>query len=85
MSRRKIARYNRGAPGGGEVHEDMPLQPASRNVAGAGLKRGSNGDEFLKLLERISNEQFREVCFAGTSYSGLPGETEAISRSVRFR
>ena len=31
---------------------DMPLQHASRNVL-ARMKRGSNGDVFLKLLERI--------------------------------
>ena len=31
---------------------DMPLQHASRNVL-ARMKRGSHGDAFLKLLERI--------------------------------
>jgi len=54
---------------------DMPLQHASRNVL-ARMKRGSNGDAFLKLLERI------RVTIPGVSLRtsfivGFPGETEA--------
>jgi ribosomal protein S12 methylthiotransferase len=54
---------------------DMPLQHASRNVL-ARMKRGSNGDAFLKLLERI------RMTIAGISLRtsfivGFPGETEA--------
>jgi ribosomal protein S12 methylthiotransferase len=54
---------------------DMPLQHASRNVL-ARMKRGSNGDAFLKLLERM------RVTIAGVSLRtsfivGFPGETES--------
>ena len=54
---------------------DMPLQHTSRNVL-ARMKRGSNGDAFLKLLERI------RVTIPGVSLRtsfivGFPGETEA--------
>jgi ribosomal protein S12 methylthiotransferase len=54
---------------------DMPLQHASRNVL-ARMKRGSHGDAFLKLLERI------RVTIPGVSLRtsfivGFPGETEA--------
>jgi len=54
---------------------DMPLQHASRNVL-ARMKRGSNGEAFLKLLERI------RVTIPGVSLRtsfivGFPGETEA--------
>ena len=37
---------------------DMPLQHASRNVL-ARMKRGSHGDAFLKLLERIRRDDSR--------------------------
>ena len=42
---------------------DMPLQHASRNVL-ARMKRGSHGDAFLKLLERIraTEKDFEELC-----------------------
>jgi ribosomal protein S12 methylthiotransferase len=54
---------------------DMPLQHASRNVL-ARMKRGSNGEAFLKLLERM------RVTIPGVSLRtsfivGFPGETEA--------
>jgi ribosomal protein S12 methylthiotransferase len=54
---------------------DMPLQHASRNVL-ARMKRGSHGDAFLKLLERM------RVTIPGVSLRtsfivGFPGETEA--------
>jgi ribosomal protein S12 methylthiotransferase len=54
---------------------DMPLQHASRNVL-ARMKRGSHGDAFLKLLERI------RITIPGVSLRtsfivGFPGETEA--------
>ena len=53
---------------------DMPLQHASRNVL-ARMKRGSHGDAFLKLLERI------RVTIPGVSLRtsfivGFPGETQ---------
>jgi ribosomal protein S12 methylthiotransferase len=53
---------------------DMPLQHASRNVL-ARMKRGSSGDAFLKLVERI------RVTIPGVSLRtsfivGFPGETE---------
>src|SRR5580700_3801097 len=54
---------------------DMPLQHASRNVL-ARMKRGSHGDAFLKLLERIR----RTIPGASLRTSfivGFPGETEA--------
>jgi len=54
---------------------DMPLQHASRNVL-ARMKRGSNGDAFLKLLERIRTTI--PGVFLRTSFIvGFPGETEA--------
>src|SRR6202790_506352 len=54
---------------------DMPLKHASRNVL-ARMKRGSHGDAFLKLLERI------RVTIPGVSLRtsfivGFPGETQA--------
>ena len=54
---------------------DMPLQHASRNVL-ARMKRGSHGDAFLKLLERI--RATIPGVFLRTSFiTGFPGETEA--------
>ena len=53
---------------------DMPLQHASRNVL-ARMKRGSHGDAFLKLLERM-----RPTIPGVASHRfivGFPGETEA--------
>jgi len=58
---------------------DMPLQHASRNVL-ARMKRGSNGDAFLKLLERIRTT-IPGVSLRTSFIVGFPGETEADSRS----
>jgi len=54
---------------------DMPLQHASRNVL-ARMKRGSNGDAFLKLLERIRTT-IHGVSLRTSFIVGFPGETEA--------
>src|SRR5256886_13821470 len=53
----------------------MPLQHASRNVL-ARMKRGSNGDAFLKLLERI-RATIPGVSLRTSFIVGFPGETEA--------
>ena len=53
---------------------DMPLQHASRNVL-ARMKRGSNGDAFLKLLERMRTTIPR-VSLRTSFIVGFPGETE---------
>jgi ribosomal protein S12 methylthiotransferase len=54
---------------------DMPLQHASRSVL-ARMKRGSNGDAFLKLLERI-RATIPGVALRTSFIVGFPGETEA--------
>jgi ribosomal protein S12 methylthiotransferase len=54
---------------------DMPLQHASRNVL-ARMKRGSNGDAFLKLLGRIRTT-IPGVSLRTSFIVGFPGETEA--------
>jgi len=54
---------------------DMPLQHASRNVL-ARMKRGSNGDTFLKLLERI-RRTIPGVALRTSFIVGFPGETKA--------
>jgi ribosomal protein S12 methylthiotransferase len=54
---------------------DMPLQHASRNVL-ARMKRGSNGDAFLKLLDRIRTT-ISGVSLRTSFIVGFPGETEA--------
>jgi ribosomal protein S12 methylthiotransferase len=54
---------------------DMPLQHASRNVL-ARMKRGSHGDAFLKLLERMRTTIPR-VALRTSFIVGFPGETEA--------
>ena len=54
---------------------DMPLQHASRKVL-ARMKRGSNGDAFLKLLERIRTT-IAGVSLRTSFIVGFPGETEA--------
>ncbi|HYK39952.1 MAG TPA: 30S ribosomal protein S12 methylthiotransferase RimO [Candidatus Eremiobacteraceae bacterium] len=54
---------------------DMPLQHASRNVL-ARMKRGSNGDAFLKLLERI-RKTIPGISLRTSFIVGFPGETEA--------
>lgn len=54
---------------------DMPLQHASRNVL-ARMKRGSHGEAFLKLLERIRTT-IPGVSLRTSFIVGFPGETEA--------
>ncbi|HVS89027.1 MAG TPA: 30S ribosomal protein S12 methylthiotransferase RimO [Candidatus Acidoferrum sp.] len=54
---------------------DMPLQHSSRNVL-ARMKRGSHGDAFLKLLERI-RKTIPGVSLRTSFIVGFPGETEA--------
>jgi len=54
---------------------DIPLQHASRNVL-ARMKRGSHGDAFLKLLERM-RATIPGVAIRTSFIVGFPGETEA--------
>jgi ribosomal protein S12 methylthiotransferase len=54
---------------------DMPLQHASRNVL-ARMKRGSHGDAFLKLLDRMRGT-IPGVALRTSFIVGFPGETEA--------
>jgi len=54
---------------------DMPLQHASRSVL-ARMKRGSHGDAFLKLLERV-RKTIPGVSLRTSFIVGFPGETEA--------
>jgi len=54
---------------------DMPLQHASRNML-ARMKRGSHGDAFLKLLERM-RATIPGVAIRTSFIVGFPGETEA--------
>jgi ribosomal protein S12 methylthiotransferase len=54
---------------------DMPLQHVSRNVL-ARMKRGSNGDAFLKLLER-ARTTIPGVALRTSFIVGFPGETES--------
>jgi ribosomal protein S12 methylthiotransferase len=53
---------------------DMPLQHASRNLL-ARMKRGSHGEAFLKLLERIRTT-IPGVTLRTSFIVGFPGETE---------
>jgi ribosomal protein S12 methylthiotransferase len=53
---------------------DMPLQHASANVLKR-MKRGSHGDFFLKLLERI-RKTIPGVAIRTSMIVGFPGETE---------
>jgi ribosomal protein S12 methylthiotransferase len=53
---------------------DMPLQHASRNML-ARMKRGSHGDAFLKLLDRI-RATIPRVSLRTSFIVGFPGETE---------
>src|SRR6266851_5265510 len=53
---------------------DMPLQHASRSVL-ARMKRGSNGEAFLKLLERMRTT-IPGVSLRTSFIVGFPGETE---------
>jgi len=59
---------------------DMPLQHASRNVL-ARMKRGSHGDAFLKLLERM-RATIPGVALRTSFIVGFPGETEADFREL---
>jgi len=54
---------------------DMPLQHASRKVL-ARMKRGSHGEAFLKLLERIRGT-IPGVTLRTSFIVGFPGETES--------
>jgi ribosomal protein S12 methylthiotransferase len=54
---------------------DIPLQHASRSVL-ARMKRGANGDVFLKMLENIRRE-VPGVSLRTSFIVGFPGETEA--------
>jgi ribosomal protein S12 methylthiotransferase len=54
---------------------DMPLQHASSNVLKR-MKRGSHGDFFLKLLERI-RATIPGVAIRTSMIVGFPGETDA--------
>jgi len=54
---------------------DMPLQHASANVLKR-MKRGSHGDFFLKLLERI-RATIPGVAIRTSMIVGFPGESEA--------
>ncbi len=53
---------------------DMPLQHASANVLKR-MKRGANGDIFLKLLERI-RRTIPGVAVRSSFIVGFPGETD---------
>src|SRR5580692_554757 len=53
---------------------DMPLQHASANVLKR-MKRGANGDIFLKLMERI-RRTIPGVAIRTSMIAGFPGETE---------
>jgi ribosomal protein S12 methylthiotransferase len=68
---------------------DMPLQHASRSML-ARMKRGSHGDAFLKLLERI-RMTIPGISLRTSFIVGFPGETEkdfeelcAFVRAGRF-
>src|SRR6202451_4684821 len=52
---------------------DIPLQHASRNVL-ARMKRGSNGDAFLKMLDKI-RKTIPGVSIRTSFIVGFPGET----------
>jgi ribosomal protein S12 methylthiotransferase len=60
---------------------DMPLQHASRNVLKR-MKRGSHGDAFLKLLERI-RATIPGVAIRTSMIVGFPGETDADFEELR--
>jgi ribosomal protein S12 methylthiotransferase len=54
---------------------DMPLQHSSRNVL-ARMKRGSHGDAFLRLLERMRST-IPGVALRTSFIVGFPGETDS--------
>jgi len=59
---------------------DIPLQHASRSVL-ARMKRGSNADAFLKMLERIRSA-IPGVSIRTSFIVGFPGETEKDFREL---
>jgi ribosomal protein S12 methylthiotransferase len=59
---------------------DMPLQHASRNVL-ARMKRGSSGEAFLQLLERI-RATIPRVSLRTSFIVGFPGETASDFREL---
>jgi ribosomal protein S12 methylthiotransferase len=59
---------------------DMPLQHASRSVL-ARMKRGSSGDAFLRLVERI-RATIPGVMLRTSFIVGFPGETTADFREL---
>jgi ribosomal protein S12 methylthiotransferase len=59
---------------------DVPLQHASRNVL-ARMKRGSNADAFLTMLEKVRRE-IRGVSIRTSFIVGFPGETEKDFREL---
>ena len=59
---------------------DMPLQHASRSML-ARMKRGSSGDAFLRLLERI-RATIPGVMLRTSFIVGFPGETPAEFREL---
>src|SRR5258706_430192 len=61
---------------------DMPLQHASRNVL-ARMKRGSHGDAFLKLLERM-RATIPGLALRTSFIVGFPGETKADFQELNY-
>lgn len=59
---------------------DMPLQHASRSVL-ARMKRGSSGDAFLRLIERI-RATIPGVMLRTSFIAGFPGESDADFREL---
>jgi ribosomal protein S12 methylthiotransferase len=59
---------------------DVPLQHASRSVL-ARMKRGSNGDAFLKMLDR-ARRAIPGVSIRTSFIVGFPGETEKDFREL---
>ena len=59
---------------------DIPLQHASRNVL-ARMKRGANGDAFLKMLEK-ARKAIPGVSIRTSFIVGIPGETENDFREL---
>jgi len=57
---------------------DIPLQHASRNILKL-MRRGSDGDHFLKLLEKI-RRAIPDVALRTSFIVGFPGETDADFR-----
>jgi ribosomal protein S12 methylthiotransferase len=59
---------------------DVPLQHASRSVL-AHMKRGSHGEAFLKLLEKM-RRTIPDVSIRTSFIAGFPGETEDDFREL---